>query len=200
MAERQWLKKLKQFVFVSFVVKMVFLSEIREQWPWSPNAVKDYSDKEIYTHIVTPSITNQEWVIPVTAPMPGYAYVGIRLSVAGKHDTYSTSPRFVRENHSPVFGHPWDIYTCTNTSWTRLSFPILHRMFDQTIQILIAHDTPCFGKVELLAQKFDDLLEDDSHITYVYYDDTSRETPMIDTSRNNNTNESVSPMKILYSL
>ena len=153
-------KKLRDLVSRrSARIRMVFLSELDTQWPWSPTAPKDYSDKEIYTQIVTPSLTNQEWVIPVSAPMPGYAYVGIRIAVAGKSDSYAAYTRFVGENHSPIFGHPYDIHHCVNTKWTRLSSPLVHKLFQQPIDILLAHDTPCFGKVELLAQK----LEDEDH-------------------------------------
>jgi hypothetical protein len=154
---------------------MVFLSELSSQWPWNQNAPKDYTDKEIYTQVVSPAFTNEEWVIPVHPPMPGYAYIGLRIAVAGKPESYCVSPRFVIGNQRfPIFGHPYDIQHCTNTKWSLLSFPMVPRLFQQsekgTVNILVAHDTPCFGKVELLAQKFEDLLEDDSQITYGYYD------------------------------
>lgn len=151
---------------------MVFLSQLSTQWPWNPSASKDYSEKEIYTHIVTPTLTADEWTIPVNPPMPGYAYIGIRIAVAGKPDSYTIYPRFVvGKQRFPIFGHPSDIQQCTNTTWSPLSFPMPRRLLEKgPVEILLAHDTPCFGKVELLAQKFDDLLEDDSQITYGYYD------------------------------
>ena len=154
---------------------MVFLSNLSTQWPWNPNVSKDYTDKEIYTHIITPSLTNDEWVIPIHPPMPGYAYIGMRFAIAGKSDSYVMYPRFVvGKQRFPLFGHPYDIQQCINTTWSPLSFPMPQRLFQQpnkgTVEVLVSHDTPCFGKLELLAQRFDDILEDDSQITYAYYD------------------------------
>ena len=154
---------------------MVFLSEVYDQWPWNTVKPKDLTDKEIYTHIVKPAEASHEWSIPVQPCLPGYAYVGIKVHIVGKHDDYSIYPRMViGKKRFPILGHPWDIYHCYNGKWSTLAYPLVGRTFKRhdtgTVSLLIAHDTACFGKIELLAEKFDDLLEKDDQISYAYFD------------------------------
>jgi hypothetical protein len=168
------------------MVEMVYLSNLATQWPWNGSSEKELADKEIYSQMISPSQTSDEWEIPIPSCLPGMAYVGIRIHVYGKKD-YSVYPRFViGKRHFPLLGHPWDIQHCKNGEWAHLSYPILPRLLKQSekgsVTLLIAHNTPCFGKIELLAQKFDDLLEDDAHISYAYYDPLLNEITMIQTS------------------
>ncbi len=154
---------------------MVYLSSLLQQWPWNGSQDKQLVDKEIYSQMIPPSETSDEWEVPLHPCLPGFAYVGIRMTVLEKDKNYSMYPRFVLgKNHFPLLGHPWDIVYCTNGEWTSLSYPMVPRLLKQpgkgSPTLLIAHNSPCFGKVELLAQKFDDLLEDDSNISYAYYD------------------------------
>jgi hypothetical protein len=165
---------------------MVYLSSLLQQWPWNGSQDKHLEDKEIYSHIVPSSETSNEWEIPLHPCLPGFAYVGIRMTVLEKDKNYSMYPRFVLgKNHFPLLGHPWDIVQCTNGHWTPLSYPMVPRLLKQpgkgSPTLLIAHNSPCFGKVELLAQKFDDLLEDDSKISYAYYDPLCQEIGYIHT-------------------
>jgi hypothetical protein len=188
MADREWLllgKKLNPYG-VKNDVEMVYLSNLSTQWPWNGSDAKELEDKEIYSQMISPSETSDEWEIPIQPCMPGMAYVGIRVTVFGKHTNYSTYPRFViGKNNFPLLGHPWDIQHCQNGEWTHLSYPMVPRLVKQpnkgSTTLLIAHSTPCFGKVELLAQKFDDLLEDDTEISYAYYDPILDEITIIHT-------------------
>ena len=158
---------------------MVYLSDLNQQWPWNPTAEKDYTDKEIYTQIISQPLGT--WEIPVSPPMPGYAYVGLRVAVSGKPEGHSYFPKFVRGSERfPVFEDPWELIISGNTKWTPIPYPMPHRLFKQlneSITLLIQQDGDSIGRVELLAQKFDDLLEDDHHISYVYtYGKTFRTT------------------------
>lgn len=170
----------------STYVEMGYLSTLANEWPWNSSSVKELGDKEIYSQIITPTETSDEWEVPIQPCMPGMAYVGIRVSVLGKNENYSMYPRFVLgKSHFPLLGHPWDIQHCKNGQWAHLSYPMVPRLLKQPDKgsptLLVAHNTPCFGKVELLAQKFDDLLEDDSNISYAYYDPLLDEVSMIHT-------------------
>ncbi len=176
--------------------EMVYLSTLANEWPWNASSMKELGDKEIYSQMITPSESSDEWEIPIHPCMPGMAYVGIRVTVYGKHKNYSMYPRFVLgKSHFPLLGHPWDIQHCKNGEWAHLSYPMVPRLLKQpdkgSLTLLIAHNTPCFGKVELLAQKFDDLLEDDSEISYAYYD------PMLDEIGIIHTGQHIYPASLL---
>ncbi len=152
---------------------MVYLRDLSNQWPWNAASVKDLADKEIYSQMHPSSETSDEWEVPIPPCLPGMAYVGIRITVFGKKNDYSMYPRFMIGKHQ-LLGHPWDTQHCKNSEWFPLSYPMVPRLFQQkdkgSVTLRIAHNSPCFGKVELLAQKFDDLLEHDSNISYAYYD------------------------------
>lgn len=161
---------------------MVYLSELNEQYPWSPHAETHYSDKEIYTHVFGEPSLN--WEISVSPPMPGYAYVGIRVAVAGKPVGHTYFPKVIREStKESVFAHPWDVMITPNTKWYPLAYPMPHRLFKQLndIHIRMQHNDPAVGHIELIAQKFDDLLEDDKEISYVFRSGESYDTNWIQT-------------------
>lgn len=151
---------------------MVYLKELKQQFPWNPNAVEDYSDKEIYTHRVSVEDASKVWRVPVLPPMGGFAFVGMRVSVYGKDTNYTLTPRLVMgETEKPMFGMPWDTTLLTNGSWAPLGFPITHKMIaisEDGLDYLIQHPESCWGKVDFIAQKFDDLLEDESGISYIF--------------------------------
>lgn len=150
---------------------MVFLKDLKQQWPWNPNN-KNLEDKEIYMHIVHEEDASREWRVPIYAPLHGFAFVGIRVLVEGASDTYAMMPRLVMgATYNPVFGAPWDNTLCTNGQWKEVGFPLTHRMIALTedgMDMIIKHNELCFGKVEMIAQRFDDLMEDESHISYAF--------------------------------
>ena len=166
--------------------KMVFLSNLVNEWPWNKNASKNLSDKEIFTHRIPPVEISQDWVLPVPPCLPGYAYVGIRVNVFASPAGKAVYPRFVYgTNRFPILGHPWDIVHCTYGDWAPLSYPLVSRVFKQPskpVNLHITHETACFGQVELLAQRFDDLLEEDSQISYSYYDPIQKRATFLHTA------------------
>lgn len=166
--------------------KMVFLSNLVNEWPWNKQASKNLSDKEIFTHRIPSIDTSQEWVLPVPPCLPGYAYVGIRINVFAQSSGQSVYPRFVYgSSRFPMLGHPWDIVHATYGDWAPLSYPMVSRLFKQPskpVNLHITHERACFGQVELLAQRFDDLLEEDSNISYSFYDPIQKRATFLHTS------------------
>lgn len=150
---------------------MVFLKDLSTQWPWNPNT-QDLSDKEIYTHRVSFEDASDLWRVPVFEPMNGFAYTGMRISVVGKSAEYTMVPRLVLgETDKEMFGLPWDNTLVNNGAWAPLGFPLTHKMIAITedgLDYCIKHTGPCWGQVEFVAQRFDDLLENEEDISYVF--------------------------------
>jgi hypothetical protein len=151
---------------------MVYLKDLKNQWPWNPNAPEDYSDKEIYTHRVDPEDASSTWRVPLFPPLNGFAFVGMRISVYGKDSNYTVTPRLVLgETTKGMFGLPWDQTLLSNGSWAPLGFPITHKTIaigEDGLDFLIQHPEPCWGKVDFIAQQFQDILEDESNISYIF--------------------------------
>ena len=151
---------------------MVYLKDLKQQFPWNPNAMEDYSDKEIYTHRVSIEDASKEWRVPLLPPMNGFAFVGMRVSVYGKDTNYTMTPRLViGATEKGMFGLPWDHTLLTNGSWGPLGFPITHKMIaicEDGLDVLIKHPEACWGKVDFIAQQFQDILEDESNVSYIF--------------------------------
>jgi hypothetical protein len=151
---------------------MVFLKDLKQQYPWNPNAPEEYADKEIYTHRVSVEDASKTWRVPLLPPMNGFAFTGLRLSVYGKTMDYTAVPRLViGETEKPMFGMPWDTTIASNGTWAPLGFPITHKIIaigEDGLDILIDHAEPCWGKVDFIAQRFDDLDEDESDLSYIF--------------------------------
>ena len=157
---------------VVFVYTMVFLRDIPFQWPWHPNAPQDLSDKEIYTHRVALEDASQVWRVPILPPMNGFAYTGYRMIVQKHDELYSTVP-LLRQGATdrPMFGLPWDQSVAHNKEWTLLGFPLTHKIIaigEDGLDLVIHHTEKCWGQVEFVAQRFEDLLEDESDISYIF--------------------------------
>jgi hypothetical protein len=150
---------------------MVFLKDLSTQWPWNPSN-QDLSDKEIYTHTVSFEDASDVWRVPVFEPMNGFAYTGMRVSVLGKSADYTMVPTLVLgATNKAMFGLPWDNTLANNGSWAPLGFPLTHKMIAITedgLDYKIKHTGPCWGKVEFVAQRFDDLLENEEGISYAF--------------------------------
>ena len=167
---------------------MVFLKDLKTQWPWNPQAQEDFSDKEIYTHFVAIEDATQEWRVPILPPMDGFAFVGMRVSVYGKDSHYTLTPRLViGATERGMFGLPWDHTLLSNGSWAPLGFPLTHKMIaicEDGLDSLIKHPEACWGKVEFLAQRFQDLLEDESNLSYVFLNHRTDKVEWILNERN----------------
>ncbi len=141
------------------------------QWPWNPNQ-EDLSDKEIYTHRISVEDADNLWRVPILEPLPGFAFTGMRVSVFGKDSSYTMVSRLVvGATARSMFGMPWDNTLTNNGSWSPLGFPITHKIIaigEDGLDVLIKHPEACWGKVEFVAQRFEDLLEDEKDISYVF--------------------------------
>jgi hypothetical protein len=150
---------------------MVFLNELQTQWPWNPNQ-DDFSDKEIYTHRVSFEDASKVWRVPVLDPMRGFAFTGMRVSVYGKDTNYTMVPRLcLGATDKGMFGLPYDNTLLRNGEWAPLGFPITNKITaicEDALDYVIQHTESCWGVVEFAAQRFDDLLEDESEMTYMF--------------------------------
>ena len=152
---------------------MVFLKDLPQQWPWA-NTDMNLQDKEILTIRIDPDEYEKHqktWKIPLYAPMPGYAFVGVRMVIESKEEYIVSGQLSVGEREKSFFGSPWDKIVLSNRQWTPLPFPLTNRMIamdEDGISITIYHDSPKIGKVECIAQRFDDILENETN--YAFWD------------------------------
>lgn len=152
---------------------MVSLKDLKSQWPWNRSLQPEtLSDKEIYTHRVESAKPSFVWRIPVLPPLNGYAYTGMRIVVYGKDDTYTMDARLqLKATESPMFGLPCDTTSAKNGSWAPLGFPLtnkLLRISQDGLEYVVRHDELCWGKVEFVAQRFQDLQEDEADMSYIF--------------------------------
>ena len=141
---------------------MVKLTEILEQYPWNPQAPEDWSDKEVYTHTVHPDDANTFWSVPVLSCMQDFAYVGFRIHPSAQ--TFPTSVVLMTGDgrRKPVLGYEEDFqkYGHETANWTFFRYPLPARILaleeDEPI-LQIGFQGSVWGKVEFLAQKFDEL-------------------------------------------
>lgn len=141
---------------------MVYLADLRNEWPWKANAEPQMEDKEILTQTILQP--GKDWLISVLPPMRGYAFIGIRfVAVDGTQDDMALA-RLVRQDtgirDSTVFGFPWDQALLNHGMWRPLGFPLSHSLCNNVhLEIILQMDKAFVGKVELLAQKIDDLMD-----------------------------------------
>jgi hypothetical protein len=131
---------------------MVYLKDVQTKWPWDPNAPEDYSDKEIYTHLISIGDASKSWKVPVLPPMNGFIYTGIRILVFGKDSRYTVSI------------HLWENVSIRNGIWTPLVFPLTKNIIEMKeggFTLDIHHEESCWGKVEFIGERFDDLVENE---------------------------------------
>lgn len=166
---------------------MVFLNELQSQWPWNGQE-QELSDKEIYTHRISHQNPTEEWRIPILLPLRGYAYTGIRLVVYGKTSDYTmVTSLFKGVTGEPVFGDVWDRTQAQNGSWVPLGFPLTNKIICMTehgLEYVVKHDVPCWGKVEFIAQRFEDLQEEEDDISYLFLHHETKQIECILTEKN----------------
>ncbi len=150
---------------------MVFLNDLQTQWPWNPQDT-DFSDKEIYTHRIDLEDASKVWRVPVLDPMNGFAFTGMRVSVYGKDTQYTMVPRlYLGYTKKSMFGLPWDNTLLNNGEWAPLGFPLTNKIVaicEDGLEYVFQHAEPCWGQVEFVAQRFEDLQEDESEMTYMF--------------------------------
>lgn len=150
---------------------MVYLRDLKYQWPFDLQAPQNLSDKEIYTHRVALEDASKEWRCPIFPPMNGFAFVAVRLVIFDKKAPATPLGSLVfGETNKPVFGMPWD-NVLLDDKWCPLGFPLTHKMIAMTedgLDLIIRHSEVCAGKVEFLAQRFEDLLEEEGDMAYAF--------------------------------
>ena len=164
---------------------MVFLNDLQSQYPW--NGPEELSDKEIYTHMISHMNPTAEWRIPLGKPLEGYAFTGLRVVVYGKTSEYTIVPRlFKAGTEESVFGLPWDNTLANNGSWAPLGFPLTKKIIGLTengLEYVVKHNEPCWGKVEFIGQRFDDLLEKED-VSYLFLNHRTDKSEWILTEEN----------------
>ena len=167
---------------------MVYLKDLKTQWPWNPNAEENLSDKEIYTHRISVEDASDTWRVPILPPMNGFAFIAMTMTVYGKEQPYTQEATLVLgETVKPMFGLSWDTTSVSHKMWSPLGFPLTHKMIAITedgLDSIIKHKEACWGKVEFLAQRFDDLLEDESNLSYIFLNERTDKVEWILNEKN----------------
>ena len=148
---------------------MVRLSDIKRQYPWC-DVITALQDKEILTQSVDEESTT--WRIPLLPCLPGFAYVGFKVN------TYSgvkpISAKTVQgDRDKALFGMPDDVISVKEypTGYIPFNFPIVSRLChlnEDEIHLILTFGEAISGRVEIIAQKFDELPEDDFRTKYYY--------------------------------
>ena len=154
---------------------MVRLSDIKKQYPWSfvPNVTNALFDKEILTQNIDEESTT--WRIPLLPCLPGFAYVGFKVNTySDDADVKPISAKTVQgARDKALFGMPDDVISIKEypSRYIPFNFPIVSRLChlnEDEIHLVLAFDQAVSGRVEIIAQKFDDLPEDDFRTKYYY--------------------------------
>jgi hypothetical protein len=153
-------------------MKMVRLSDIKTQYPWL-DTVSALSDKEILTQSVEDK--SKTWRISLLPCLPGFAYVGFKVNTYSDYaDVKPISAKTVQgADDKALFGFPNDVISIKEypTGYIPFNFPIVSRLChlnEDEIHLVLTFDTAVQGKVDIIAQKFDDLPEDDFKVKYYY--------------------------------
>lgn len=155
---------------------MVYLKDLKTQWPWNPNAAIG-DDKMIFTENVDKEDASVTWRIPIEPPSHGYVYVGFRIVVDDMPDDYIMhSPVVIGYSVNRLFEEPFGGMTSRNREWTPFVFPLTHRMIaidPEGLDICVNHMNRRSGGVEMLVQRLDDFVEDESKMNYTFLDETN---------------------------
>ena len=143
---------------------MVKLTEIIEQFPWNPNAPEDWSDKEIYTHTVDVEDMSNIWTVPIFSCMQDFAYVGFRIRPNVQSYPSSVVLMTGDGRRKPIVGFKEDFQTMgyEAVNWTLFKYPLPSKILclDEDEPLLeVIFSQKVFGKVEFLAQQFDELAD-----------------------------------------
>jgi hypothetical protein len=132
-------------------------------------------DKEILTIHISPNeydSPQKNWRIPLYAPMPGYAFVGVRMVLESEQPYEVSGKLVVGEREKSFFGSSWDRVVVKNRKWVPFPFPLTNHMIaidEDGIYLILQHEKPVWGKVECVAQRFEDIYEDETN--YAFWDD-----------------------------
>ena len=150
---------------------MVRLSENISEYPWNSHAELRVDDTEILT--IRATDPSKVWKLPLLPCLPGFAYVGFKVS------TYQTqskplTARIAQANDKPIFGAENDAIstqTLYSEGYIPFTFPIVSRLCHlnkDEIHLVLSFKDKEAGVVQILAQKFEDLPQDDLRAKYYY--------------------------------
>ena len=151
---------------------MVLLSDIKTQYPWC-NVTNALFDKEILTQNIDEESTT--WRITLLPCLPGFAYVGFKVNTySDDADVKPISAKTVQgDRDKALFGMPDDVISIKEytSRYIPFNFPIVSRLChlnEDEIHLVLTFDQAVSGRVEIIAQKFDELPEDDFRTKYYY--------------------------------
>ena len=151
---------------------MVLLSDIKTQYPWC-NVTNALFDKEILTQNIDEESTT--WRITLLPCLPGFAYVGFKVNTySDDADVKPISAKTVQgDRDKALFGMPDDVISIKEypSRYIPFNFPIVSRLChlnEDEIHLVLTFDQAISGRVEIIAQKFDELPEDDFRTKYYY--------------------------------
>ena len=151
---------------------MVLLSDIKTQYPWC-NVTNALFDKDILTQNIDEESTI--WRITLLPCLPGFAYVGFKVNTyTDDADVKPISAKTVQgDRDKALFGMPDDVISIKEypSRYIPFNFPIVSRLChlnEDEIHLVLTFDQAISGRVEIIAQKFDDLPEDDFRTKYYY--------------------------------
>ena len=151
---------------------MVLLSDIKTQYPWC-NVTNALFDKEILTQNIDEESTT--WRIPLLPCLSGFAYVGFKVNTYSDDvDVKPISAKTVQgARDKALFGMPDDVISIKEypSRYIPFNFPIVSRLChlnEDEIHLVLTFDQAISGRVEIIAQKFDELPEDDFRTKYYY--------------------------------
>lgn len=144
---------------------MVKLTSILEQYPWNNQAPEDWTDKEVLTQLVSPEDASKVWSITMYPCLQDYAFVGFRIRA--NTQVFPKSVRLISgdgKRRSLLGFHTDNLTNGFNTvNWVRFKYPLPCRLLslneDEPL-LEVVFDSEVFGKVEFLAQEFDELKDE----------------------------------------
>lgn len=181
------IEKMKRYKIGIAKYKMVFLTDLPNQWPWNGHLEEYLDDKEIYTHSVNPIDRSNRWRVEIPPCLPGFAYVGFRVITNKTTDTNLIQTKLTHGmTQMPMFGN----YSQTGVvqkEWTPLPYPLNNRILaihEDGLDLNISfYDDERYGKVEFLAQEFEEFHSDMNVRSHAYLNEKG-EVVWLHTNRN----------------
>lgn len=162
---------------------MVYLKDLYAQYPLCLSAKEDLSDKEIYTQHIEKEDACKVWKISLQGVMHGFAYVAYRIHVADEQPDYKVKSKLcIGTSPTLLFNEKMDVKEAIQNTWIPLSYPLTHKMTaidEDGLTIVIYNPEEKYGCVEVIAQRFDDLLENEDNISYGFLQENSEHVEWI---------------------
>ena len=144
---------------------MVYLTQSLEQYPWNKYAAEEWSDKEVLTQTVDPEDASKVWRVTIYPCLKDFAFVGFRIRA--NTQVFPKSVRLISGDgkRQTIFGYHTDYLSngFATVNWVRFKYPLPCRLLslneDEPL-LEVVFDSQVFGKVEFLAQEFQELKDE----------------------------------------